>query len=189
MYVSSQTPKKRILLVALKNYITISLYRLYNILSEILNRPFPNFKIMSTPKILWNLILPEEFFALKNVLLWRCLMTRMAFSTLNIYPKFYQVLHQPNIRKHFCKPKIIPSLYATFKPRFIFDLMIVSYYFTTSMASSWLVALSAFWTNYSFSKISPFTNDLKNSLFTSLLVFLFIFSSFLFALLHTLTKN
>ena len=189
MYVSSQTPEKRILLVVLKNYITISLNRLYNILSEILNRPFPNFKIISTPKILWNPILSEEFSALKNILLWRCLMTRMAFSTLNIYPKFYQALPQPDIRKHFRKPKIIPCLYATFKLRFIFDRMIVSYYFTTSMASSWLVALSAFWTNYSFSKISPFTNDLKNSLFTSLLVFLFIFSSILFALLHTLTKN
>ena len=137
-------------------------------MSEILNRPFPNFKIISTPKILWNPILCEEFSALKNILLWRCLMTRMAFSTLNIYPKFYQVLPQPDIRKHFRKPKIIPCLYATFKLRFIFHRMIVSYYFTTSMASSWLVALSAFWTNYSFSKISPF---------------------FLFALLHTFNQK
>lgn len=60
----SQTPKKRLLIVALRNYIkpasadfikTFITYLhkcVYNIFSEILNTPFPDLKITVTSKIL-----------------------------------------------------------------------------------------------------------------------------------------
>ena len=64
MYVPSQTPKKRLLIVALRNHIKsasadfIETFITYlhecvcNIFSEILNTPFPDLKIIITSKIL-----------------------------------------------------------------------------------------------------------------------------------------